>query len=184
VLNDTQLCVGNIPLSRLGAYWTHEDTLQLAKYSQTDGIFAINIYKLQSTLAPELHILRSFSIPNQSGAFSFSSLSLHASFVTTKEAIILSVQDSKVLLQYKIAQKYPPPPGQFSPDGNFYACKISADEICVWQNAPTGYVLWCSLRPRLPLKGLSWSPTSSSILCWGSEGIQLLNPGNLPNPVP
>ena len=184
VFNNTKICEGNTPQSQLGAYWTHEDTPQFAICSEINGTFVINIYKLQPTSDPPLHILTSFSIPNQSGTFSFSPLSFHASFVTNTEAIILNVQDSKVLLQHKMAQQAFPPPGQFSSDGNFYACKTSTDEICVWQNAPTGYVLWSCLRPRLPLNGFSWSPASSSILSWGSEGIQLLNPGKLPSPLP
>ena len=53
--------------------------------------------------------------------------------------------------------------------------------IHIWQNTPTGYMPWSNLRPRLPFKEFSWSPTSISILCWGSRGIQLLHPDNSHN---
>ena len=181
VFNGTKLCEGDIPSSQLGAYWTHEGTLQFAIGSETDGTFVISIYELQPSLIPPLHILSSFPVPHQSGKFSFSPLSSHASFVTQTEVTVLDVQGPKLLLQVKVAQDSPLP-GQFSPDGQFFACKTSGDDIWVWENTPAGYVPWSNLRPRLPIGGFSWSPTSSSILCWGLEGIQLLHLGSHPNP--
>ena len=118
-LDSTQMYKGNIPLSKLGATWTHENTSQFATYSQTDEITTINIYELQPTSAPPLHTLTSFLVPNQSGIFSFSPVSSHASFVTGKEVTILDAQNSKVLLQTQAACEYPPQ-GQFSPDGCFF----------------------------------------------------------------
>ena len=163
------------PDSQLGAYWTHEDTLQFATSFKTDEKSVINIYKLQPALTPPLCMLSSFPVPPQSGEFSFSPISFHASFVTLTEVVVLDVQDSKLLLA-KMAQGYNS--GQFSHDGCFFACGVLMHEICVWQNTPTGYVPWSSLRPRLPFQGFSWSPTSISILCWDKQGIQLLHPDN------
>ena len=140
-------CQGEIlspPDSQLGAYWIHEDTLQFATSFKTGGKSVINIFELQPTLTPPLHMLSSFSVPPQSGGFSFSPISFHASFVTLTEVIVLDVQNSKLLLT-KMAQGYNS--GQFSHDGCFFACGISMHEICVWQNTPTGYVPWSSLRP-------------------------------------
>ena len=76
------------------------------------------------------------------------------------------------------------PPGHFSPDGRFFACGISREEICIWENTSTGYVPWSDLRPRLQIEGFSFSPIKISILSWGSGGVQLLHPDNRVNPSP
>ena len=103
-----------------------------------------------------------------------SPVSFHASFVTQKKTIILDIQDSKLLLQTDVAQHDAVLQGQFSPDGYFFACKKSVHESGVWKNIPTGYMPWSSLRSRLDIWGISWSPASASILCKSNYGIQLL----------
>jgi len=183
-LDGKQLYNGSIPHSRLGASWIQENTSQFAICLSTDKITTINIYKLQPTSTPPLQILTSFAVPDQHGSFSFSQICFHASFTTGTEVTVIDVQDSKVLLQTNVTlQEYSRPCGQFSPNGCFFACQTLGNEICIWQNTPTGYVLWNNLRLRLPVDGFLWSPASTSILCWGSEGIQLLNPGNHLNPL-
>ena len=182
-LNCMQLCQGEIPLSLnfdLGSHWVYNCTLQFAISSKAKGKFVINIYELQPTSIPPLHILSLFPVPFECPTFSFS-VSFHVSFFSEGKVVVFDVQDSKLLLEAKFAQKYPPL-GQFSPDGHFFACGISEHEICVWQNTLTGYVPWSSLKPRSPFDNLSWSPTSVSILCWGSDGIYLLHTGNSPTP--
>ena len=178
-------CQGQIPspwYSKLGAHWVYKDTLQFAMSFGTDGKTMVNIYGLQPTSTPPLHVLSSFSVPLQSGEFSFSPATFHASFVTKGEVIILDVHNSKLLLQTKVSRKYGLIPGQFSHDGCFFVYRISDHGICVWENTPTGYVFWSTLKPRLPYQGFSWSPTSISILCWGERGVQLLCPDNNLNP--
>lgn len=182
-LNCTELCQGEIPSpwgSKLGAHWAHNDTLQFITSYRTNEKLMINIYELQPTSIPPLHVVSSFHMLPYCGEFSFSPASFHASFFDKRKVVVFDVRDSKLLLQTKVTKRYYPPPGQFSPDGHFFVCRTSEQEIHVWQNRPGGYVLWNSLRPRLLFEELLWSPTSISILCWGSGGIQLLHPGNSP----
>ena len=176
-------CHGEIPLgSKLGAHWTHKDTFQFATNYKTNGSSVVNIYEFQPTSTPPLCVLSSFPVPHQFGVFSFSPVSFHASFEVMGELIILDVRDSKLLLKTEKSYHCPQVPGQFSYNGEFFAYGMSEHEICVWQNTPTGYVPWSSLRPRLPFKKFLWSPTSISILCWGETGVQLLYPDNHLNP--
>ena len=179
--NGTQLYQGKIPSSPgpgLGAHWAHGDALRFATSLEADGKLVIYIYELQPTSIPPLRVISSFPVPPHSGKFSFSPVSSHASFVTETELAILNAQDPKVLLQPRVTRADLLPPGQFSPDGRFFVCGTLGGEISVWRNTPTGYMPWSSLRPRSPFEEFSWSPTSISILCWGSEGIQLLDPDN------
>ena len=183
VLNSTQLLWGTIQPSQgtgLGTYWVHDNTLQFTTSTKIGGQFVINTYKLQQTSTPPLHELSSFPVQPHKGGFSFSPVSLHASFVTNTEVVILDVQNSKCLLYTEVTQLVCPPLAHFSPDGCFFACGTQ-HEIYIWQNTPTGYMLWSSLRPRLPFQEFSWSPISISILCWGLRGIQLVHPGDHPN---
>lgn len=185
-LNGTQLCQGYIPSwgSGLGAHWVYKDALQFVTSIENNGKPVVNFYELQLTSTTPLHLLSSFPISFYQEEFSFSPVSFHASFVTSTEVIIVNVQDTKLLLQIEVAQVAPPPPVQFSPNGAFFACRVLEDEIWIWQNTPTGYIPWSSLRPRLSPLELSWSPTSTSILCQCMQGILLLHPGNHPSPLP
>ena len=187
VLDGTQVHLGSTPLL-LGSgpitHWTNEETLQFAVSLKTDGQHTIDIKELQPASTTPLHTISSFPIQPHDGEFSFSQASFHASFVTSAEAVVLDVCNSKLLLQTQVAQQNPIKPGQFSPTGSFFACGISEDKICLWQNTITGYGPWSSLRLRLPYHEFSFSPTSLSILCWGWRGVQLLNPGNHPSPIP
>ena len=192
-LNGTQLCQVTIPSQThftLDASWAYRDTLQFAMGVAADRKSMINIYELQPTSASPLHTVSSFPIPfhitfsfHKPPIWDFSSVSLHASFILEKELIVLDVQGSKILLKTRGAQVNDVVPPCFSADGNFVACITSENRLCVWQNKPTGYVLWCSLRARLPFSSFSWSPTSVSIICWGLYGIQVLHLGNPLSPI-
>ena len=184
VLNGTLLYQGGVVWllgSEIGAYWTHKDTLRFAM-SFTNRKPMISIYELQLASTPPLYVLSSFSVPIQSPHFSFSPISFHASFSTDGKVVVFDLQDSKLLLQVETTQEFPPP-GQFSSDGQLFVCQTSERRMCIWKNTPTGYVPWGSLRPRSSFKEFSWSPTSTSILCWGPEGIQLLCPDNHLSPL-
>jgi len=150
LLDVPQPWMDDVPLS-LGSesytHWAHEDKLQFAVSLKTDGKHVINIKELQPTSTSPLHTLSSFPIPPQDGAFSFSPVSFHGSFVTQDEAIVLDIQDSRLLLQTQVVQTGSIQLGQFSPNGCLFACGISKDMICVWQNTPTGYLPWRTLRP-------------------------------------
>ena len=159
--------------------WSHGDTLQLAMTSQTNEKCIVNIYELKPTSTPPLHMLSSFSIPYHDGYFYFSPISFHISFVTPEEVIIYNTQDSKLLLQATTQGST----GQFSPDGQFFACRGLEGEIHIWQNTPTSYMLWRSLRSQLPFHHFSWSPTLS-ISCWGYKVIQLLDLDSNPSALP
>ena len=168
--------------SGFGAHWTHDSALQFATSFERGGRLVINIYELQQILTSPPHKLSSFSVPPQTGRFSFSPISFHASFVTDTKVVILDVQNARLLLHTEVAQIVQSS-GQFSFDGCFFAYQISEYEIHIWQNTSTGYVPWNSLTSRLSVKEFLWSPTSDSILCWCSGGMLLLHPGNHPDPL-
>ena len=164
----------------LDAYWFHKESLLFPTISKNEEKLMVNIHELQPTLTPPLSLIVSFHIPPHDGEFSFSPVSLHASFTTKTEVIILNTQDSKTLLQVKALSSPYTPPGHFSSDGCFFACGTEEFEICVWKNTSVNYVPWCNLWPRLPFKGFSLSPIKSSILTWGEMGVQLLEFSNHP----
>ena len=185
IFDGTQLSQGRTETcdDGLGAHWAHGNTLQSAICSRTSHYSVVNIYEFQPTLTPPLHVLSSFSVPPQEGELSFSPVSFHASFVTWGQAIILDVQDSKLLLETDAVQLGPKPRGEFSPDGHFFACKKSELEIGVWKNTTTGYMPWSILTSRLDISEISWSPASTSILCQSTFGIQLLCLSSCLNPL-
>ena len=185
IFNGTQLFSGRTEIwdHGLGTHWAHGDTLLSAMCSWTGHHSIVNIHEFQPTSTPPLQILSSFSIPHQWGEFSFSPVSFHASFYTGEKMVILDVQDSKLLLQDDVDTKIVQSQEQFSPDGHFFAYRKSMYEISVWQNTPTGYMPWSSLRSRLYIWRFSWSPASTSILCWDDDGIELLCPSSCLNPL-
>jgi len=186
VFSGTQLCQGQIsPLrhSQLGAHWAHNDTLQFATSLKFNEKHVINIHELQPTSTCPLHLLSQFPVPPQFRGFSFSPVSFHASFTTYDKVVILSTQSSKIISHIKVALE-PHLPGKFSPNGCFFAYGVSWDEIHIWQNMPTGYVPWSNLRPRLSYHTFLQSPTSTSILCLGEGGMQLLHPDNCASSMP
>jgi len=179
LLEDTQPSKAEFPWSddhQLGAHWTHEYSLRFTTSFKIGGRVMIEIRELQQTSHPP-PVVESFSVPHHSGKLSFSPVSVHASFVTKTDVVILDVRDSRILLQIKAAQSPFIPPGHFSPDGHFFVCGTEESRICVWENGSTDYEPWSNLRPRLLFEGLAFSPTTSSILTWGQQGIQVLNPG-------
>ena len=158
----------------LGAHWVHEESLQFSTSSRDGDKYVINIQELHQTPALPLSLIKTFSVPSYDGKISFSPVSFHISFVTKTGVTILDIQDSRILLQATAACSPYTPPGSFSPDGHYFACGTEEFKICIWKNASANYVPWNNLWPRLQFKEFSFSPTSSSILTWGKEGIQLL----------
>ena len=156
-------------------YQAHNDSFWVVTSSNTEGNHVVNIQKLQPSSDPPVLMVESFPIPPQHGTFSFSPVSSHASFVTENEVTILNVQDSKILLLVQETQQCYSGLGCFSPDGHFFTCGASENRIYIWENTPAGYIFWGTLQPRLPFNKFSFSPTGTSILTWGPEGIQLLH---------
>ena len=180
-LNGTYLYKGEVTLwsSQLGTHWSHGDTLWFVASPRAVGEPVVNIYELKPTLSHPVNIISSFPVPPYEGEFSFSPVSFHGSFFNGAKLVILDVRDSKLLLHTTVGRwASRSSPGQFSHDGTLFACGISMHEIRIWQNTPTGYVFWSSLKPQLQLRGFSWSPTSTLILCWCQGGILVLHPGN------
>jgi hypothetical protein len=171
------LCSGELLQShnhQLGAHWAHVGSLRFAIGSETDGRFVVDIQELRPSSDPPLFMVESFPVLSQGGIFSFSPVSFHASFVSETKIVILGVRDSRILFQTRATQLFYTPPGQFSSDGRFFACGTSRGEICVWENASADYYLpWTSLKPQMPFRGFSFSPTASSILSWGPGGVQM-----------
>jgi len=159
--------------------WVHKESLQFATSHKTNGKLAINIQGFQPSSNPLSFTAKSFPVPFLNGEFSFSPVSFHASFVTETEVVIVDVQGSKILLNTKTTELLYNPPGQFSPNGSFLACKTLGNNIHIWRNTPTGYVPWSALQPRLKFDDFSFSPTATSVLTWGEfHGIQVLHPEN------
>ena len=185
-VNGTCVCEGRhaAPSGFLpGAHWAHEESFQFFTDSESNGKRMVNIQELRpnstSPFSP-FHVVESFPVSPHDGQFSFSHVSFHASFTTEKRVVILDLRDSRTLLRAGAACSPYTPPGHFSPDGCSFACGTREGEICIWKNSSAGYVPWSTLRPRLSFRGFSFSPITSSILTWGEEGVQLLEPGNHP----
>ena len=182
-VNGTHICKGELPASSEflpGAHWAYEESLRFSTSSESDAELTVNIWELQPTSTPPFHVVESFTVSLYDGETSFSHVSFHTSFTTETEVVILDLRDSRTLLQ--VGPAHPPytPLGHFSPDGCFFACGTQEGEICIWKNSFASYVPWSTLRPRLPFSGFSFSPITSSILAWGPDGVQLLEPGNHP----
>ncbi|KAF9785412.1 hypothetical protein BJ322DRAFT_1108847 [Thelephora terrestris] len=158
---------------QLDSHWFHEESLYYVE--NTDHHISIRKYRRNELPSG---VVEWFDVPEHYGLFSFSLASFHASFVTVTEVIILDVRNSKTLLHTKTIDIHYDPPGVFSPDGCLFACNTGSDGISVWKNSPFGYIPWRTVRPRFLLTGFSFSPTTTSILAWGPEGIQMLCPDN------
>ena len=171
------------PNHQLGTHWVDKETLLFVISSRIDQEHVISIQELQPTSDPPFHVVKSFPVLPQDGDFSFSPVSFHASFVSQEGVVILDVQNSKVLFQSKDVPFYTGT-GEFSHDGSFYAFQTKEKNLQIVENKSTGYVPWSSLRPRFSWDKFSWSPTSISILCWGTSVMQLLHPGNHLTPIP
>ena len=180
-LTGTRLCEDTLPPSRnhqLGASWVHGGSLRFSKICRADGQPTITIYELRLASSPSPFVVESFPVPPEDGKFSFSPVSYHASFVTETGVTILDVRTSSTRLYATAPCPLYATSGRFSPDGRFLAYGTSENEICVWENTSAGYVTWGNLKPKLPFTGFAFSPVSTSTLSWGSEGIELLYPGN------
>ena len=187
VINGMQQPPSDAPIS-LGStsttHWAHGNTIRFAVNLNAIIRHVIIIKELQPTSTPPLHVLSSFAIPPCKGEFSFSPASFHASFVTRTGAIVLDIQSGRILLHNQLDWHGWKKLGQLSPDGSIFAHRTSETRICIWQNTPTGYLPWSSLRLRFPVDELLFSPTTTPILCWGQKGIQLLRPGDHFKPLP
>lgn len=198
VLKGTQLYEGHTswwPDYQLGACWDHEDILLTATSFITSGRLVFDIQELQLTPNISHTVVESFCLSlsprnfyftqaksilwllyHGEPSFSFSPATFHASFSGRGIVIILDVRGLTTQLHSCGWGN-----GCFSPDGQFFACRTSRWEACVWKKTSTNYVPWSNLRARKPCGGFSFSPTSSSILAWGSQEIQLLC-NNRPTP--
>jgi hypothetical protein len=165
----------------IGAHWVHEESLRFATCFNNNEKYVVNIQEFQPASAPllPLSLIKQFFVPLYSGGFSFSPVPFHASFVTETEAVVLDVQDSRILLHFK-ARAIFPGSGRFSLDGCFFACHTSGHEVRIWKNTSTGYIPWSNPQAQSEFYGFSFSPIMSSILTWGSKGIQLLECNNCP----
>jgi len=149
-------------------------TLLLATSFEIGGKITIDIRDLQPTSSPPFPATESFLLPPHDGSFSFSPVSFHASFLTTREVVILNVQDLEILL--RIEETVGQRSGHFSPDGCFFAYITQYDEIRVWKNTSTGYVPWSNFVTQFSLfKNFAFSPSAISILSWTNYGMELLD---------
>jgi len=161
----------------LRTHWGHGDSLLFSTSYKTDGRITITTQELQPTSIPPFLATESFLLPSHDGAFSFSPVSFHASFLTTRKVIILDVRDLGTLLRIEeTTGQHVEESGCFSPDGRFFAYMTSTDEIHVWKNMSTVYVPWSNFVPQfLGFRGFAFSPSAISILSWGNCGIELLD---------
>ncbi|KAF9784575.1 hypothetical protein BJ322DRAFT_852578 [Thelephora terrestris] len=179
--NAQALCEGQNTSQKgqLGPNWTHEGSVRFVTSLKTGGKLRISIREFRPTPSPSHPVIESYDVPRHPGQFCFSPVSFHASFVTPVQVIILGVRDSNTLLLTGATEgdQYSPP-GLFSPDGCFFACRTQRGDISVWEKTLAGYTPWSVLQPRLLCSWFSFSPTTTSILTWGPGGIQLLRPEN------
>ena len=137
------------------------------------GVSSVH-HELQPAPSPSFIFLSSFSVPFFTENFCLSPVNLHASFIRQGEVVILNA-DSKILLQDEVFVERYPRPACFSPDGRFFARHTRGQDIIIWENTSSGYVIWNILRPLLRFENFSFSPSGTSVLSWGPRGTQLLD---------
>jgi len=179
VLNGTQLFEGILPLHNLLTHWVRGESFLFATSFEIGGKSAIDIRELQPSSNSPFLVVESFLVPYHDMIASFSPVSFHLSFFIDGDIFVLDVRDSKILLQTDMAVEQRHPRSEcFSPDGRFFACVAWDNEIRVWKSTSTGYVPWSTPVPRFPPRGTGgfvFSPTATTILCWGDGGIVLLD---------
>ena len=149
-----------------------ENSIRFITHKTVEGGRKVVIEELRPTSNSPPTTLE-FTLPLHDGDFSFSPPCHHASFVSERKVTILDIRDSRVLFQVEAPGPIYVSPGHFSPDGSFFAYKTLQQKIHVWKRTPTGYTPWTSLILRSAVGGFTFSPTASSILSWGTEGIQV-----------
>jgi len=177
--NHEQLCTGTLrptPRHFPGTLWVQGESILFSTGLITHKQLVIGIHKVRQTSAPSVADVESLPVPVRRGELFFSPARFHVSFVTGTEVVILDARSSEVLLQTEESKPLYKPQGCFSSDGHFFACETLAQEICIWENTPTGYVPRDRLRPRSAFRNFTFSPTVTSIMCWDQEAIQLLDP--------
>ena len=95
-------------------------------------------------------------------------------FILKKAVLVWDAQDSKILLNFVVDEW---PRGlSFSSDGRFFACGTFGEEIHLWKESPTNYVLHRKLASDI---GWSFStkpllsPNGESIITFSYSGTQL-----------
>jgi len=159
-----------------GTLWVRGESIRFSTGLTTGQQLTINIHEVLPTSIPPVVDVESLPVLFRHGKLFFSPARFHASFVTETEVIIIDARNSEVLFQTKAPKPLYKPQGCFSPDGRFFVCETLAQEICIWENTPTGYDPRDRLRPRSVFRNFMFSPTATSILCWDQETIQLLDP--------
>ena len=185
----SRLCGGTLRPPRkhlVGILWAQGRSVRLSTSLNDGKQLKIDIHEIQPSSTPPLTKVESFIVQSQShqGNLSFSPACFHAALITETEVVILNVRNSQVLLRTKAPKPLYKAKGSFSLDGRLFACETLTQEICVWENTPTGYSPKERLRPQSGFKGFKISPTATWILCWDQESIQLLDPDATISPPP
>ena len=92
---------------------------------------------------------------------------------TLREAVMVwDAQDSKLLLNFVGANQSESM--SFSPNGRFFACGTTGQEVYLWKDGPNGYVLHQKVTSRSPgcIRPLL-SPDGESIIVFGGSTLQL-----------
>ena len=159
-----------------GTLWAGGESIRFSAGPTTGQKPSLEIHEVRPTSVPASAMVESLPVLFRHGKLFFSPARFHASFVTEMEVVILDIRNSEVLFQTKASEPLYKPQGCFSPDGHFFVCETLAQEICIWENTPTGYDPRDRLKPRSAFGNFTFSPTATSILCWDQETIQLLDP--------
>jgi WD40 repeat protein len=149
----------------VASIWTHGERLRFVTVKPG----TITIWEVGFTSIHTLTEVESLPAPDNIG--SEEALFLHTrsrlAFILREAVLIWDAQDSKALLNFVGDQQ---PIGiSFSSDGRFFTCGTIGQDIHLWKESPTGYVLHKRLLSSID-KG------TGSIYILGGETIPLLSP--------
>ena len=112
---------------------------------------SITIWQAGFTSIDTLAEVESLPVTNdvcRSGEFLFLPVLSRLAFVLEGTVLVWDAPNSSFLLNFVCEGS--PAKMTFSSDGRFFACQVTKEDICIWKDSPTGYVLHQKLVPNVP----------------------------------
>ena len=168
------ICSHRAPEGKIVApVWIHGEYLQFVTVKPG----SITIWEVGFTMIHTLAEVKTFSAPDNigsSGEHLFLPNISRLAFTLPRAVLVWDIQGSRCILNFMEARS--PRRMSFSPDGCFFACGNLTQDIYLWKESPTGYILHQKItsgannivRPLL-------SPTGGSLIVFTGLSIELLH---------
>ena len=150
--------------------WTHGECIRYATFA----LKSITIWEFGFTSRNEPTLVETLSTPD--GFYSGSETLIHPTlfrfaFISGQAVQVWDGRGSRFLLNSQVV-KYPLKIS-FSLDGRFVTCGASSQEIYLWKESPTGYVLHGKFHSGYESLNNHISPDGRLIAGWGGSGVQV-----------